>query len=61
VAQLCVNTLPATKVTLIIGGVKFGRLRVKLESAASTAVRFLNEQPVSVSLIKIKYIIVMEI
>ena len=29
VSQLCVNTLPATKVTLITDGIKFGTLRVK--------------------------------
>jgi hypothetical protein len=28
-AQLCVNTLPATKVTLITDGISFGSLRVK--------------------------------
>jgi hypothetical protein len=27
VAQLCVNTLPATKITLITDGILFGRLR----------------------------------
>jgi hypothetical protein len=30
VAQLCVNTLPATKVTLITDGIEFGTLRVNL-------------------------------
>jgi hypothetical protein len=29
VAQLCVNTLLATKVTLITDGIEFGTLRVK--------------------------------
>jgi hypothetical protein len=29
VAQMCVNTLPATKVTLITDGIQFGSLRVK--------------------------------
>jgi hypothetical protein len=29
VAQLCVNTLPATKVTLITDGIYFGTLSVK--------------------------------
>jgi hypothetical protein len=29
VAQLCVNTLLATKVTLIIYGIKFGTIRIK--------------------------------
>jgi hypothetical protein len=31
-AQLCVNTWPATKVTLITDGIYFGRLRVKLQT-----------------------------
>jgi hypothetical protein len=30
VTQLCVNSLLATKVTLIVDGIKFGRLRVKI-------------------------------
>jgi hypothetical protein len=30
VSQLCVNTLLATKVTLITDGIQFGRLRVNL-------------------------------
>jgi hypothetical protein len=29
VSQLCVNTLPATKITLITDGIQFGSLRVK--------------------------------
>jgi hypothetical protein len=29
VSQLCVNTLPATKITLITDGILFGSLRVK--------------------------------
>jgi hypothetical protein len=29
VSQLCVNTLPATNITLLTNGTKFGSLRVK--------------------------------
>jgi hypothetical protein len=31
VSQLCVNTLPTTEVTLITGGIQFGRLRTNIE------------------------------
>jgi hypothetical protein len=31
VSQLCVNTLPATKITLITDGIEFGTLRVKAD------------------------------
>jgi hypothetical protein len=30
VSQLCVNTLPATKITLTTDGIKFGSLKVNL-------------------------------
>jgi hypothetical protein len=38
-SQLCVNTLPATKITLITDGIYFGRLRVKRLSGKVGLVR----------------------
>jgi hypothetical protein len=35
VSQLCVNTLPTTNITLITDGIKFGSLRVKLQTPAN--------------------------
>jgi hypothetical protein len=41
VAQLCVNTLLAIKVTLITGGIKFGRVRVNV--FVSLALKYVQE------------------
>jgi hypothetical protein len=43
VAQLCVNTLLATKVTLITDGIYFGTLRVKINKRSLNVVVLYNK------------------
>jgi hypothetical protein len=48
VAQLCVNTLPATRITLITNGIQFGSLRVKEGVRGISAVKALRYKPGSI-------------
>jgi hypothetical protein len=45
VSQLCVNTLPATKITLITDGIQFGSLRVKASRPREACDRSLSVVP----------------